>query len=118
MEVTEPRFPVEGYERRAWYQSIFRFAQRRTTVASVTTAYSVPAHVGVVFVDATAGAVTVTLPLAADWGGRNILVMKTDASGNAVTVGAGTDTVSTTSLAGQYDKASYVSNGITLWGAF
>jgi len=70
-------------------------------------------------VDATAGAVTVTLPLAADSLGAHIVVKKVDASGNAVTVdGAGAETIdgaATASLAAQYDSIAIVCDGYTWW---
>jgi hypothetical protein len=117
--VAEPRFYEDSPDKRGWFFSLFRFIQRRTKAVSKTSAYTVEADVWTVFVDASGGAVTITLPTASTWGGREIRVMKTDNSVNAVTVAPmGSDTASTTSLASQYSKASYVSNGESLWGAF
>jgi hypothetical protein len=71
--------------------------------------------------DASAGALTISLPLAAI-GGRQLLLEKIDDSANAVTVVAiGVDTIqgdSTISLAAQYDKALLVSDGDHMWMRF
>jgi hypothetical protein len=72
-----------------------------------------------VSVDATGGAVTITLPPAADVGaGKHIGIKKVDASANAVTVdGDGSETIdgaATVSLAAQWASLFAVSNG-TNW---
>ena len=70
---------------------------------------------GVFLVDATGGAVTLTLPLAAAIIGRVISVKKIDASGNAVTVdGSGSETIdgaSTAVLTSQYDSVTVMTDG-------
>lgn len=75
---------------------------------------------GVYLVDATAGAVTATLPDAATSAGWFVMVVKTDGGGNAVSVArAGSDTIqgsaSALSCASQYDKAAVFSVGSTDW---
>lgn len=66
-------------------------------------------------VDATSGAVTVTLPEAASWPGKAYVVKKTDSSGNAVTVSAQSaetiDGASTASTSTQYATINVVSDG-------
>lgn len=63
-----------------------------------------------VFVDASSGAVTVTLPPADDVGSWRISIKKTDSSVNAVTVDAdGSETIdgaTTVSLPNQYDSVT------------
>jgi hypothetical protein len=70
-------------------------------------------------VDATAGAVTITLPSALDCGGRQILVCKVDSSGNAVTVQRrGSDAIesgTSVSLSAQWDKTLLISNDVDGW---
>ncbi len=68
-------------------------------------------------VDATAGAVMITLPAASDSAHRVMSFKKVDASGNAVTIDAGTDTIDgagTQVLAAQYDGLTIQSDG-TEW---
>ena len=75
----------------------------------------------IVLVDASSGAVTVTLPAAATAAdGFYIYVLKTDSSVNMVTIdGAGSETIdgqTTLSLGNQYDAAMVVTNA-TAWFA-
>jgi hypothetical protein len=117
--INPPFFDDENGGRKSWFSSVFRFIQRRTKTVNVTAAYSVAADVFWVRCDATAGAITVTLPASLDWQGRQIGVIKTDASVNAVTVSrAGSDLIngsSTKSLASQYSKTVVISDGTTNW---
>jgi hypothetical protein len=117
--VTEPRFYDENYDRRGWLYSLFKASQRRSKVVNKTSAYTVEADVWAVRVDATGGAVTITLPLSASWRGREIIVIKVDASANAVTVArSGSDVINGSashSLASQYSKARYVADGTINW---
>lgn len=86
------------------------------TVA-VTAAYTVASGIDLVLVDATAGAVTVTLPSASTK--RRLTVKKTDASGNAVTLdGAGSETIdgaTTHAMTTQYESATVQSDGASWW---
>lgn len=72
-----------------------------------------------VLVDATAGAVTATLPTAASKEGSKVTVKKTDVSVNAVTVeGDGSETIdgaANVSLAAQYDSVTVASDGTEWW---
>lgn len=85
---------------------------------SVTAAYTMVAFDRVVLADATAGAFTVTLPSAVGRHGQQPLVVKrTNAGGNAVTVGSTSGTIdgaATQSLAAQYASITVVSDG-TNW---
>jgi hypothetical protein len=102
-----------------WFQSVYRWLQRRTKNVVQTSAYTVDADVSWVWADATAGAFSVTLPAAGEWYGREIGVAKTDASANAVTVSrAGSDTVNgdaSVSLGGRYYNVLVKSDGISSW---
>lgn len=76
----------------------------------------------VYLVDATAGAVTVTLPAVAGTdpsAGRAVTVIKSDSSANAVTIDAdGAETINgaaTLVLASQYDRARIASDGTEWW---
>ncbi len=88
------------------------------SVLSKTGNYSVSVSDGddvVIFVDATLGAVTISLYTAAGNGGRKVRVIKTDATANAVTLDASTtETINgglTKILSAQYDAANIVSDG-------
>jgi hypothetical protein len=72
----------------------------------------------IILADATSGAITVNLPAAASYPNQTYTVVKTDASGNAVTLdGNASETINgatTHALASQYNRVSIVSNG-TAW---
>lgn len=74
---------------------------------------------GEVRVDASASAVTITLPLAREQIAREYTVKKTDSSVNAVTLAAnGNDVIdgdATQALSAQYDSITVKSNGIDTW---
>lgn len=88
-------------------------------VRSVSATGDIASTDGLVLVDATAGAVTMTLPLAASVPGRVFAVKKVDASGNAVTVdGNGSETIdgaTTQALSAQYDVLTVASDGTEWW---
>lgn len=84
----------DSYEFQSWFIRLKEWIKNRDGFVTVTAAYTVPAGVGLVRVDATSGGVTVTLPPAANWPGREIYIKKIDASGNAATLArAGSDTI-------------------------
>ena len=89
---------------------------RIVTTAALT--YTLTRLDSVLLVDATAGAVTVTVPAAADYTDRQWIVKKIDASANTVTLdatGANTiDGAGTLALASQWDSTRIASNG-TAW---
>lgn len=92
--------------------------QRKREVSTKTTAYTITLGDDVVLVDATSGAITITLPLVAPYVGIAYTIKKIDSSANAVTVdGNGAETIdgaATASLAAQWDTVTVVSNG-TAW---
>lgn len=87
-------------------------------VASISTSTTADATAAVYLVDATGGAVTLTLPTAASALRRTYNVKKTDSSLNAVTIdGAGAETIdgaATQTLIAQYESIMIVSDG-TSW---
>jgi len=87
-------------------------------VASKTANYTLTVADELVLVDATAGAVTVTLPAVSGLTGRRFWVKKVDASGNAVTLdGNGAETIdgsATYALAAQWDAVRVMCSG-TAW---
>jgi len=91
----------------------------RGTLVTVTGAYVIADPDGTVLANANGGAFTVTLPLAADNGGRIIVVKKIDASANVVTLdGNGVETVDgaeTLSLSVQYEAYNVQSDGTAWW---
>jgi hypothetical protein len=83
------------------------------TAASKTANYTA-AHGDLVEVDASAGAVTVTVPVA---NGTFVIVKKTDSSANAVTVVGASGTVdgdANAQLAGRYTSALFIGDGTNL----
>ena len=88
-------------------------------IRSVTGTAVVAAGDSILLADATAGAVTVPLPAAADNEGRTITVKKIDASVNTVTLdGDGSETIdnaATKVISTQYASVSVVSDGAEWW---
>lgn len=84
-------------------------------VAAKTSAFTATDDDGMLLVDASSGAVTITLPTAVGRTGQTYEVKRTNAGANAVTVdGAGTETIDgalTASLATQYATVRVVSDG-------
>jgi hypothetical protein len=107
----------DHHAQQQWYDKISRWTRKMSTQVSKTAAYTVEAEVYWVRVDATGGAVTITLPPAGEVG-RPLGFIKTDSSTNAVTIdGSGTETISgssTITLAAQYDSIQIRDNG-TAW---
>ena len=72
-----------------------------------------------VHVDATSGAITITLPPVATSSGIEYYIKKTDSSGNAVTVdGNASETIdgaTTQALSSQYDSIFVYCNGTVWW---
>ncbi len=90
-----------------------------TPVASIVFAaspYAVAATDEVILANATAGAIVVDLPSPVS--GRRVIVKKTDASANTVTVDANADTIdgaTTFVLNNQYDTVTVVADGSDWW---
>lgn len=74
-----------------------------------------------ILADATSAAITVNLPAVAASAGRVLVVKKTDASANAVTLdGNASETIdgaTTKALAAQYDVVTVVCDGSAWWAA-
>ena len=72
-----------------------------------------------ILADATAGAITIDLPLAVDMTGKTIDVKKIDSSGNAVTIDGNSaetiDDATTAVLATQYDAATIHCDASEWW---
>lgn len=84
-------------------------------VRSVTAATTIVDSDDLILVDATAGAVTVTLPLVSANAGRRFTVKKTDASGNAVTFGGTVDGDAAFDWTTQYAAYTVQSDGAAWW---
>lgn len=88
-------------------------AQRATTTDLTLTAQD-----DIVYVDASGGAVTITLPSVLRFWGYQFTVKKLDASANAATVdgnGALVDGAATFPITVQYEAHSFVSDGTAWW---
>ena len=85
-----------------------------TGAATITTVSD-----NVLLADASGGAVTVTLPAAADVTGRHFTIKKTDGTGNTVTIdGAGAETIdgaTTQVISTQYTSRTVASDGTQWW---
>lgn len=90
---------------------------RLTPIRTVSADFTVTLDDDAVFADATAGAITITLPNVRRASARRFYVKKTDASGNAVTVGssANIDGAATFPLTVQYQSVTVLSDGATWW---
>lgn len=107
----------DHFAHQQWYDKVSRFTRAITTVKAVSTAYTVEPEVYWVRVDASGGAITVTLPPVGVVG-RPVGIMKSDSSVNAVTIdGSGSETIegsATQSLPAQFDSMLLRDNG-TSW---
>ena len=110
---------VDTFVYKQWFQSVYRYVVSRTKVITITTSYTIESDMFYIRADATGGILTVTLPAANQYSGRQILIKKVDASVNAVTVGiTGTDTIegaASVSLAAQWAGQGFISNGNNGW---
>lgn len=88
-----------------------------TPIRAVSGDFTVTLDDDAVFVDATAGAIAITLPDVRRASARRFYVKKTDASANAVTVGssANIDGAATYALTVQYQSVTVLSDGATWW---
>lgn len=118
--------PAVGADWRSWAVTLrkfltdeFGFIQQgtlRDTTRVVTDDTTATVNDGTILGDATLGPVDVTLPLAADAMNVTLTVIKSDASGNAVTVVGTVSGVVDPALAAQYDSTTIRSCGSgTTW---
>jgi hypothetical protein len=118
-DLETPGIDTDSYSISRWLSKLREFIQNSFKIKNVSSAYTVEYGYYYIRVDATAGAVTVTLPTAALSLGRAILIKKIDSSGNAVTVSrSGTDTIegsNTVSLAAQWNKTLVVAGAALSW---
>jgi hypothetical protein len=107
----------DHFAHQQWYDKVARFTRAITTVKAVSAAYTVEPEVYWVRVDASGGAVTITLPPVGVVG-RPVGIMKSDNSANAVTIyGSGSETIegsATQTISTQYDSFLLRDNG-TSW---
>ncbi len=115
--IQPPQFFDDKQDRMSWFSTIFQWAQSRVGVKSVSANYAVLWDIFWVRMDATAGNRTVTFPLSANSKGRQIGIIKTDASGNTVTATAGSgDSINgTAALGSQWAAAIFIADGTTNW---
>lgn len=119
-----------AYNRQSWWQIIHRIIQPLTQLvdgylfkiadgAPITADYTAPLGVSFIPVDASSGAVTVTLPAVDESSGRRITVKKIDNSANTVTVdGNGSETIddaTTQIITTQYDSICVMSDLSEWW---
>lgn len=90
----------------------------RAAVVSKTAAYTATDSDDVILVDATAGAVTITLPTAVGRAGKRYTIKKIDSSANAVTIDPnGTETIdrAATVVLGAQDAAAIIESDNANW---
>lgn len=92
------------------FQSVAR-ALPPSRIAVVRAAYTADETDWLILADGTAAAFAVTLPAASRVQGMAVTVKKTDASANAITIGATVDGAANPTLATQYKAMTVVSDG-------
>lgn len=89
-----PQVPADSYSFKTWVLKVWQYLQADSNVVSVSTAYSAKMTDKVILVDATAGSVTVTLPVATGNMGKTLVIIKSDSGGNSVVASrTGTESV-------------------------
>jgi hypothetical protein len=118
---------TEPYNRASIYKAFYKIEQWISRASDgylfhtrrITASATLILNDSIVLVDATAGAVTVTLPPALNAEEKRFTIKKVDASGNAVTIdGNGAETIdgaATKSLAAQYNAYDIVSQNGAWW---
>ena len=99
--------------------SYFRAAGFHKAIVTKTAAYTATLFDDIIICDATGGAFSITLPVAATASGKVYHIKKIDVSANAVTIdGDGAETIddsATLILTSQYDAAQIVCDGSEWW---
>jgi len=102
-----PDFPGAGFNGQGSMQ---------LPIASVTSTYTVSPFDYTILVDTTGGAITINLPLASEKYGRTLIIKKTDAAANNVTIdGSGSETIdgaTTKVLTARYETYQIQSDGV------
>lgn len=99
---------------RNWLKTVVSFIKSRYKVVSKTAAYTVEEEVYLVLADAVGAPFTVTLPSATNRLGREIIIKRMNAGGNAVTIGGTVDGAVNPTLGAQYVKMVVIADG-TNW---
>ncbi|HEY4002428.1 MAG TPA: hypothetical protein VGO93_26390 [Candidatus Xenobia bacterium] len=94
----------------------------RIRTRTVTSNYAVSDADGVVYVNASGGSVTITLPPAANRAAKSFTIVRTDSSANTVTISPllSGDTINgsaSLALSGAYSNTAVQSNGVSTWVA-
>lgn len=102
-----------------WCIRLWSWVKSKTVVRSRTASGTLDEEEYHARVNATSGAITITVPPAATRDGREILITKIDSSANAVTIArSGSDTfngATSVTLSNQWDRAKLISNGNANW---
>jgi hypothetical protein len=117
--VNPPSFREEDWAKQLWFNSVFGFVKSKTEQVTTTASYTPKSEEFCIWADATSGGITITIPLALNYKGRTIAVVKSDSSANAVTISrSGSDTLANLTsftLGTQYHSALLHSNGNATW---
>lgn len=112
-----PNVPVQrthDIERRHG-QAINQLVNRSATIRTISGAATLDSRDDIILANAAAGPITVTLPKAGAFKGRQFIIKKVDASANAVTVdGNGAETIdgaATQAISTQWEALLIVSDG-------
>ena len=110
---------ADSFSYKQWFLKVYNYVLSQVKIKTTTAAYTIEADIFYIRVDATSGAITVTLPVATNCGGRQVAIKKIDSSVNSVTIArASTDTIegsASMALASQWDKQTLISNGVDAW---
>lgn len=120
-EVSPPSLAgSDEYSFRQWLWSLWRHVNYTTAIKSVSDAYTAKPDDGIILVDTSGGAVTVTLPLASGLKTKVFTIKKNTSSANNITIArSGSDTIdgatSKTVSGTSYEYTRLVSDGSNWW---
>ena len=111
---------ADTYSFRIWLRRFWEIVIYSTKIKKVSAAYNAEKEDGIILVDTSGGAVTVTLPAVTGTNQKTYVIKKSTNSANNITVatpgsetidGSATSTVSGTS----YESKKYISDGANWW---
>jgi hypothetical protein len=117
------RIPPD-YNRQVWFDILSQIERQVNSqvdgylfpTSPVTGDYTATINDAFIPVDASGGAVTITLQPAAEAEGKRLTVKKTDVSGNTVIVsGVSIDGSATAVISTQYESLCFLSDGVVYW---
>lgn len=120
-EVSPPSLAdANEFSFRQWLWALWRHVNYTTAIKSISAAYTAKPDDGIILVDTSGGAITVTLPLASGLKTKIFTIKKNTNSANNITVArSGTDTIdegtSKTVSGTSYEYSRFISDGSNWW---